>query len=119
MGALGGAAMGALAIWSLRLAPQSQSSNTFLHIALTYATFCLLEVMGTSGVDGVVAFTLVTTSHRLVACTELEGLLHKYWSAIYDVSGFLALFMSSLYAGELLFIFARRSILSQARQLPP
>lgn len=118
LGALGGAAMGVVAIWSLRLAPQSQSSNTFLHIVLTYATFCLLEVIGTSGVDGVVAFTLVTTSHRLVACTELEGLLHKYWSAIYDVSGFLALFMSSLYAGELLFIFARWSILSQACRLP-
>ncbi|XP_065302030.1 sperm-specific sodium:proton exchanger-like [Dermacentor albipictus] len=113
MGALGGVAMGAVAIWSLRLAPQSQSSNTFLHICLTYATFCLLEVMGTSGVDGVVAFTLITTSHRLVACTELEGLLHKYWSAIYDVSGFLSLFMSSLYGGELLFIFARSNILSQ------
>ncbi|XP_075749258.1 uncharacterized protein LOC142814402 [Rhipicephalus microplus] len=113
MGTIGGVFMGAVAIWSLRLAPQSQSSNTFLHICLTYATFCLLEVMGISGVDGVVAFTLLTTSHRLVACTELEGLLRKYWSAIYDVSGFLSLFMSSLYGGELLFIFARTSILPQ------
>ncbi|XP_075550297.1 sperm-specific sodium:proton exchanger-like [Dermacentor variabilis] len=105
VGALGGVVMGVLAIWSLRVAPQSQSSNTYLHICLTYATFCLLEVMGTSGVDGVVAFTLVTTSHRLVACTELEGLLHKYWSTIYDVSGFLSLFVSSLYTGELMLIF--------------
>ncbi|XP_077564293.1 uncharacterized protein LOC144179724 [Haemaphysalis longicornis] len=111
-GVLGGVVMGAVAIWSLRLAPQSQSSNTFMHIVLTYMTFCLLEVMNFSGVDGVVAFTLVTTSHRLVACTELEGLLNKYWSAIYDVSGFLSLFMSSLYTGELLFIFLRNQVVS-------
>lgn len=114
LGSLGGLAMGALAIWSLRLAPQSQSSNTFMLICLTYITFCLLEVAGSSGVDGVVAFTLVTNSHRLVACTELEGLLQKYWSAIYDVSGFMSLFMSSLYTGELLFIFFRKEDLRNA-----
>ncbi|KAL1479245.1 hypothetical protein MTO96_052010 [Rhipicephalus appendiculatus] len=116
LGTLGGVVMGALAIWSLRVAPQSQSSNTYLHICMTYATFCLLEVMGTSGVDGVVAFTLVTTSHRMVACTELEGLLHKYWSTIYDVSGFLSLFISSLYTGELLFIFYGNAAITQARE---
>ncbi|KAH7944916.1 hypothetical protein HPB49_001734 [Dermacentor silvarum] len=102
VGALGGVVMGIVAIWSLRVAPQSQSSNTYLHICLTYFTFCMLEVMGTSGVDGVVAFTLVTTSHRLVACTELEGLLHKYWSTIYDVSGFLSLFVSLAYCVRVL-----------------
>ncbi|XP_040356711.1 sodium/hydrogen exchanger 7-like [Ixodes scapularis] len=113
-GALCGAAMGMAAIRSLRLAPQSQSSNTVLLILLTYLTFCLLEVAGASGVDGVVVFTLVTNAHRRVACTELEGLLHKYWSAIYNLVGLVSLFMSSLCLGELLLIFFEMEQLQSA-----
>ncbi|KAG0419689.1 hypothetical protein HPB47_003935 [Ixodes persulcatus] len=114
VGLVFGVAMGTLAIRSLRLAPQSQSSNTVLLVVLTYVTFCTLEWFGSSGVDGVVAFTLTTNSNRLVACTELEGLLQKYWSAIYDVSGFMSLFMTSLYTGELLFIFFQKEELKYA-----
>ncbi|CAN7940055.1 unnamed protein product, partial [Ixodes hexagonus] len=114
VGLLFGGLMGILAVRSLRLAPQSQSSNTILLIVFTYVTFCTLEVTGSSGVDGVVAFTLVTNSHRLVACTELEGLLHQYWFAIYDVSGLVSLFMTSLYTGELLFIFFQKEELQNA-----
>ncbi|XP_040076945.1 sodium/hydrogen exchanger 7-like [Ixodes scapularis] len=114
VGLVFGVAMGTLAIRSLRLAPQSQSSNTILLVVLTYVTFCTLEWSGSSGVDGVVAFTLMTNSNRLVACTELEGLLQKYWSAIYDVSGFMSLFMTSLYTGELLFIFFQKEELKYA-----
>ncbi|KAG0426104.1 hypothetical protein HPB47_026771, partial [Ixodes persulcatus] len=113
-GALCGAAMGVAAIRSLRLAPQSQSSSTVLLIFLTYLTFCLLEVAGASGVDGVVVFTLVTNAHRRVACTELEGLLHKYWSAIYNLVGLVSLFMSSLCLGELLLIFFEMEQLQSA-----
>ncbi|XP_064469293.1 sperm-specific sodium:proton exchanger-like [Ornithodoros turicata] len=114
VGTCGGIVMGFLAICSLRVAPQSQSSCTFLLICLTYITFCGLEVGGSSGIDGVVAFTLVINSHHLVACTELEELLHHYWSAIYDISGFMALYLSSVYTGELLFIFLKREELRNA-----
>ncbi|XP_064471650.1 sperm-specific sodium:proton exchanger-like isoform X2 [Ornithodoros turicata] len=113
-GACGGILMGALAVWSLRVGPQSQSSNILILISFTYITFCTLEVVGSSGVDGVVAYTLVTSSHSFIACTELEQLLRTYWSVIYDITGFVSVYTSSLYAGELLFMFFKKDDVATA-----
>ncbi|KAH6930946.1 hypothetical protein HPB50_021060 [Hyalomma asiaticum] len=72
----------------------------------TYFAYFLLEIVRSSGVTGVVVYTLTVNSHRFVACTDLSRSLEDYWGILYDVTGTLASCVSASYTAVLLIQYA-------------
>ncbi|XP_075549515.1 sperm-specific sodium:proton exchanger-like isoform X2 [Dermacentor variabilis] len=72
----------------------------------TYFTYFFLENVHSSGVTGVVVYTMVVNSHRFVACTDLSRALEDYWDILYDVTGTLASCVSASYTAVLLIQYA-------------
>ncbi|XP_077484930.1 sperm-specific sodium:proton exchanger-like [Amblyomma americanum] len=68
----------------------------------TYLTYYMLENMSSSGVTGVVVYTMAVNLHRSVACTELARALEEYWDLLYDVTETLASCVSASYTAFLL-----------------
>ncbi|KAH9368852.1 hypothetical protein HPB48_004351 [Haemaphysalis longicornis] len=61
----------------LKMMPFGSDSAIVCVVCGTYLTFFLLEAFNSSGVTGVIAYTMVVTSNRIVSCTEMEAALEE------------------------------------------
>nr|XP_054926214.1 uncharacterized protein LOC129384647 [Dermacentor andersoni] len=73
----------------------------------TYLTFFLLESVNSSGVTGVIAYTMVVSSDRLISCSELEGTLGSCWSVMLDWTGTLSTFICASFTAYMLVYYLR------------
>ncbi|KAK8758238.1 hypothetical protein V5799_004132 [Amblyomma americanum] len=72
-----GCALGAATMTVLRMITFGSDAVIVVVMCGTYFTFFMLESLNSSGVTGVIVYTMVVTSHRLISCTELEGYLES------------------------------------------
>ncbi|KAL1483927.1 hypothetical protein MTO96_012091 [Rhipicephalus appendiculatus] len=84
----------------------SGDSAVTVIISGTYFIYFFLESVRSSGVTGVVVYTMTVNSHRFIACTDLIYALEDYWDMLYDVTGTLATCVSASYTAVLLIQYA-------------
>ncbi|KAL1424524.1 hypothetical protein MTO96_020073 [Rhipicephalus appendiculatus] len=84
----------------------SEDSAITVIVCGTYFAYFFLENVRSSGVTGVVVYTMTVNSHRLIACTGLSRSLEDYWDMLYDVTGTLATCVSASYTAVLLIQYA-------------
>ncbi|KAL1479243.1 hypothetical protein MTO96_052008, partial [Rhipicephalus appendiculatus] len=70
-----GCALGAATMSMLKMISYGTDSVIIVVMCGTYFTFFLLESVNSSGVTGVIVYTMVVTSDRLISCSELESSL--------------------------------------------
>ncbi|XP_077564299.1 sperm-specific sodium:proton exchanger-like [Haemaphysalis longicornis] len=97
-----GCALGAVTMTLLKMMPFGSDSAIVCVVCGTYLTFFLLEAFNSSGVTGVIAYTMVVTSNRIVSCTEMEAALEDYWSVMFDMTGAMTTFICASYTATLL-----------------
>ncbi|XP_037517357.1 uncharacterized protein LOC119394173 isoform X1 [Rhipicephalus sanguineus] len=99
--------MGAATVWLLEtVSVFGEDSAITVIVCGTYFAYFFLENVRSSGVTGVVVYTMTVNSHRLIACTGLSRSLEDYWDMLYDVTGTLATCVSASYTAVLLIQYA-------------
>lgn len=97
-----GCALGAATMTALRMITFGSDAVIVVVMCGTYFTFFLLESFNSSGVTGVIVYTMVVTSHRLISCTALEGYLESFWSVLFDWTGTLTTFICATFTAYML-----------------
>ncbi|XP_075749275.1 sperm-specific sodium:proton exchanger-like [Rhipicephalus microplus] len=98
---------GTATVWLLETASVfSEDSTINVIVCGTYFAYFFLESVRSSGVTGVVVYTMTVNSHRLIACTGLSRSLEDFWNLLYDVTGTLATCVSASYTTVLLIQYA-------------
>ncbi|XP_077485276.1 uncharacterized protein LOC144095396 [Amblyomma americanum] len=102
-----GCALGAATMTVLRMITFGSDAVIVVVMCGTYFTFFMLESLNSSGVTGVIVYTMVVTSHRLISCTELEGYLESFWSVLFDWMGTLTTFICATFTAYMLINYFR------------
>ncbi|KAH7945464.1 hypothetical protein HPB49_011166 [Dermacentor silvarum] len=102
-----GCALGAATMGMLKMITYGNDSVVVAVISGTYFTFFLLESVNSSGVTGVIVYTIVVSSDRLISCSELEGTLGSYWSVLLDWTGTLTTFICASFTAYMLVYYFR------------
>ncbi|XP_064472111.1 uncharacterized protein LOC135386228 [Ornithodoros turicata] len=97
-----GALMGGMAMMALRVIPFGSEAAVMVIVCFTYLTYFFLETLGSSGVTGVIAYTMIINTHRFISCTELQDTLEDYWAVLFDVTGTFSTFVAASYTARLL-----------------
>ncbi|XP_072144420.1 sperm-specific sodium:proton exchanger-like [Dermacentor andersoni] len=102
-----GCALGAATMSVLKMMTYGDDSVVVVVMGGTYLTFFLLESVNSSGVTGVIAYTMVVSSDRLISCSELEGTLGSCWSVMLDWTGTLSTFICASFTAYMLVYYLR------------
>ncbi|KAL3251108.1 hypothetical protein MRX96_055250 [Rhipicephalus microplus] len=100
-------ALGAATMSVLKMITYGTDSVVVVVMCGTYFTFFLLESVNSSGVTGVIVYTMVVTSDRLISCSELESSLEAYWSVLLDWTGTLTTFICATFTAYMLVYYFR------------
>ncbi|KAH6931565.1 hypothetical protein HPB50_025262 [Hyalomma asiaticum] len=102
-----GCALGAATMSMLKIITYGTDSVIVVVMCGTYFTFFLLESVNSSGVTGVIVYTMVVTSDRLISCSDLESSLEAYWSVLLDWTGTLTTFICATFTAYMLVYYFR------------
>ncbi|XP_070394150.1 uncharacterized protein [Dermacentor albipictus] len=100
-----GCALGAATMSVLKTMTCGDDSVVVAVVGGTYLTFSVLESANSSGVTGVIAYTV--SSDRLISCSELEGTLGSCWSVMLDWTGRLTTFICATFTAYMLVYYLR------------
>ncbi|CAN7981238.1 unnamed protein product, partial [Ixodes pacificus] len=97
-----GCCFGVVTMAAVKLIPFGSDSAIVVLICATYFTYYFLDSIESSGVTGVIVFTMVVTTNKMISCTELENIFEEYWGVLFDLTGTFAMFVCATYTAYLL-----------------
>ncbi|XP_065285634.1 sperm-specific sodium:proton exchanger-like [Dermacentor albipictus] len=102
-----GCTLGAATMRVLKIVSYGTDSVIVVVMCGTYLTFFLLESVHSSGVTGVIVYTMVVTSDRLISCSELESSLESYWAVLFDWTATLTTFICATFTAYMIVYYFR------------
>ncbi|CAN7937778.1 unnamed protein product, partial [Ixodes hexagonus] len=97
-----GCIFGMVTMTAVKLIPFGGDSAIVVVICATYFTYYFLDSIQSSGVTGVIVFTLVVTTNKMISCTEMEDTFEEYWGVLFDLTGTFTMFVCATYTAYLL-----------------
>ncbi|XP_049524957.1 uncharacterized protein LOC119456640 [Dermacentor silvarum] len=105
--AIVGCILGAATMRMLKMISYGTDSVIVVVMCGTYFTFFVLESVSSSGVTGVIVYTMVVTSDRLISCSELESSLQSYWAVLLDWTATMTTFICATFTAYMLVYYFR------------